>query len=329
MSTFEFSGPVDPNTWKFHPPMDESPEAWRSLWRQQKELAQHCRRYGIKGHKRPDGSLKQPGRTTIARLIEKKFPKETQENAWKGYHLAGESTVDKWTRGIDFVPDEEAYSQSDIPRQWRSYVARLSMISESCWGRPLTSKEAETAQYAGSEFQDRLGTQVDLLAQLAVVRAIVRAEQRDDTVELERFEVYFACAPWVMSRDIYSSRLDGLDDVIFLPDFLLALNSQAGWKHVSPVCEDALRQLGLPQIGFWFDISAGRLVKTNTDPHYGNEAYGRCSWEKVLESNSVNTAGNTDSIISEALDKHPFLEGWFKGAGWKELERIDEEKIND
>ena len=335
MRIYEFTGVLDPNTWKNPQPPDGSSESWVNQWDVQKAVVEQCRRFGIKGHTKPDGSLKQPGRKTIARFIADRFPAETPDLFRLGYRLAQVHVIDKWIRGIEFAPDEGAYSQDDVPRRWKSYLARLSMISEFWWNRPLTPKEAEVAQYVGNEFQDLLGKQVDLIPQLVVVRTIASAEQSNDADHLRKFELYFACAPWESSPDLYADKIEGLEGAIVLPDFMLVMDRKQGWKDVSPVFEDALRQLGVPYSGFWFDMGDWAVRNISTSPHFGGALNGACDWKAILktrttgENKETSPSLDTDEALSAELTKFPALVAWLKKEKWKQIERVNEEKTND
>jgi hypothetical protein len=326
MRTIMFMGVVDPNTWKNPYPPDGSREGWTNQWDVQKDLVRQCRRFGIKGHTYPDGSPKQPGRNTIARFISDRFPAETPKLFRLGYRLAGVHVIGKWGRGIEFAPDEGVYSPDDVSRQWRIYVARLSMISEFWYGYPLTPKQAEFAQDVGNEFQDPLGKQVDLIPQLAVVRILTGAEQGNHAGDLQRIALYFTCAPWESGRDFYEDKLEGIEHAIVLPDFMLSMDEKRGWRDVSPVYEDALRQLGVPYAGFWYDLDKGGVRDIRTTSHYGVASNGTCDWKLIVKTRDLAEQREFSRPLDTAETR---LESLLKIEKWKQIERVYEGKSND
>ncbi len=322
MSTFENTGVLDPKTWKNPQPPDGSRESWIKQWGVQKAVVKQCRRFGIDGYTKPDGSLKQPGRTTIAQFIADKFPDETPKTFGLGYRLAKVHVIGKWIRGIEFAPDEGDYSPDDVSRKWKSYVARLSMISEFWYSYPLTPKQAEIAQDVGNEFQDPLGKQVDLLPQLAVVRALTNAERDDFPGDLQSFALYFTCAPWESGRDFYERKIKGIESAIRLPDFTLPMHKGGGWRDVSPVYEDALRQLGVPYTGIWYDFRDGSR-DIGTIDHYGDTSKGACDWKIILKNQGFGELLKTIRPVDMASAR------WLEQAKWKQVERIHDEDFND
>jgi len=325
MRTFEYTGVLDPNTWKNPQPPDGSSGSWVNQWDVQKAVVIQCRRFGIKGHTKPDGSLKQPGRVKIARFIADRFPEETPENYLLGYRLAEVHVINKWIRGIEFAPDEGDYSQDDVPRQWRSYVARLSMISEFWHSFPLTPKQAEIAQNVGNEFQDPLGKQVDLLPQLAVVRALTNAEQNNYPEDLHSFALYFTCAPWESGRDFYKDKIKGIESAIRLPDFTLGMDKKRSRRNVSPVYEDALRQLGVPYTGIWYDFR-GVVREVGTVDHFGDSSNGTCDWKIILNTRGSGEQQETSQPVDTASARWASL---LEPAKWPQIERIYDEDFND
>jgi hypothetical protein len=190
---------------------------------------------------------------------------------------------------MEFAPAQPDYKTKDVPRQWRSYVARISMVSEFWHQRPLNGNEARVAQYVGNEFQDPFGDEVDLIPQLAVIREYSKIEQLDNSDRmLEAFEDYFTYAPWKFGTNLYveSANAKGQHFPI-LTDFMLFVNPAGNWKDVSPVFEDALRQLGMPYTAFYWVYKGDgthRVDHFPVLPHYGDEAKGKCDWKTIWKS---------------------------------------------
>jgi hypothetical protein len=351
MSTNEYKGVVDPNTWKNPQPFRKSRQDSRTQWEAQKNVAKQLRYFGMEGHTKPDGSLKQPGYRIVARFLADHFPAETPENAKLGYKLADENTVDQWLRGMPFAPDQPAYKTEDLPRQWRSYVARLSLISQFWHERPLTGHEAKVAEYVGNEFQDRLGGQVDLIPQLAIVREIASLEAMKKNSRLKAFETYFTFAPWKIGTDLYVRNLPRSEWRIengfpfpFLTDFLLLASESQGYKLVSPLFEEALVQLGLSYRYLYFDLDLD-APQVSHNAFYGDSAKGQCNWVSILETRgsaydkelqlleqqlkqSTEQGTNvTDEEVSEVEQLRYRVAN--KKDEWKQIERVPYEEANN
>ena len=288
MPIFEYKGIIDPKTWKPEPlDGDWTIQYSKKLWKQMKSVSMQLRRYGIEGYTKSDGSLRQPGYTVILNFLYETFPDVTPENKALKYKFPSIGAVDKWTSGMEFVLEEPDYRPKDVPRQWRSYVARLSMISEFWHQRPLTGNEAIVAQYVGSEFQDPFGDEVDLIPQLAVLRQIASAEAMKANHVLEAFEDYFTYAPWKFGKDLYVDNANAKGQHIpILNDFMMFVSPSENWRDVSPVFEDALRQLGMSYTAFYwsFEGDGTAIDHFPSLPHYGDEAKGKCNWQTILKS---------------------------------------------
>jgi len=241
----------------------------RALHNQARKLAVRLKRHGVKGEKY--------GATKILDFFKARFPK-ADGGYWK---IPSRSGIDQWIQSISFAKDEPAYSPEAVPRQWRSYVARLSLISEFWHERPLTGYEAEMAQYVGNEFQDLFGEKVDLIPQLAVVRQVASIDRLKSTnknsVEAEAFEAYFEYAPWKLGADFFSHNL-AAEELGFpiIRDFVLSAGESQNLKEVSPVFKDALRQLGMPYSYCYAHDDGGLSVEG--DPAVEDESKGACNW---------------------------------------------------
>ena len=307
---------------------------WREYVGEMKKLAVRLARYGDTEGNKYKGAR-------IINVIRSTFPSNIAK-------LPSRTSVENWIEGVEYIKDEDAYSPDSVPRQWRSYVARLSMISEFWHLRPLSGNEAKEAQWVGSEFQDPFGEEVDLFPQLAMVREITKYAQLKYDMSL--FEDYFKFAPWkfgreLMGRKIFSSPL--------LTDFMMHMQPVANWKDVSPVFEDALSQLGLPYTASYFPFGHGTSLRIElhdffpTQPHYGNAAKGACNWQTILKSRTAEeqaelmelmTVLDLDKRILDELAQHSWsadglvsgdLRPWMKKHKWKKIERITYTEAND
>jgi hypothetical protein len=193
----------------------------------------------------------------------------------------------KGKNAIPYAPAEPDYSVDAVPRQWISYVARLSTISEFLWGRPLTGREAEVAEIVGGGFNDPFGEQVDLIPQLAMVREYASTEAfPSDRIPTEIFDLYFTYAPWKYGLPFYLKQLQPkAQGIPVITDFLLFASESEGWKEESPVFDDALRQLGLMEWHFYWDVEKDSLANIVGGFVQDDESKGKCNWMKILESN--------------------------------------------
>ena len=193
---------------------------------------------------------------------------------------------------IRYAPAELDYSVDAVPRQWIDYVARLSMISEFLWDRPLTGSEAEVAERVGGGFNDPFGEQVDLIPQLAMVREYVSRHlytaERNAT---EIFDLYFTYAPWKYGLPFYLKQLEPkAHGIPMMTDFMLFASESEGWKEESPVLDDAFRQLGLNLSGygmewhFYWDLEKDSMANIVGGFVPDDESKGKCNWMKILES---------------------------------------------
>jgi hypothetical protein len=344
MHTYEIEAAIDLNNYKPDLPhtvdnLDEnSLLPWRVYNGEMKKLAVRLARYGDKEGMRYRG-------TRIINVIRDKFPSYIEK-------LPSRTAVENWIADVDYVGDEVAYSPDSVPRQWRSYVARLSMISEFWHQRPLTGNEASEAQYVGNEFQDPFGEEVDLFPQLAMVREITKYAQLKSPM-LKIFEDYFTFAPWKFGRDL----IDSSKGFSFPAptDFMMYLNAVENWKDVSPIFEDALIQLGLPYTALYFPFGQDSHVRlTEADyapmrPHYGNAAKGACKWQNILKSRTPeDQAKLMEPLTFLDLDERRLLElsesstaltpdglvtgdlrPWMKKDRWIRIERVPCKEDND
>jgi hypothetical protein len=303
---------------------------WNEYAGEMKKLAVRLARYGVKGKDYPYKGDR------IIGVIQDKFPSNIERPPSR-------TAVENWIAGVDYVGDEVAYSPDSVPRQWRSYVARLSMISEFWHQRPLNGSEAKEAQYVGNEFQDLFGEEVDLFPQLAIVREITKYAQLKFDMSLKLFEDYFKFAPWKFGRELMDK-----NSLVFpgLTDFMMYMQPAANWKDVSPVFEDALIQLGLPYTAGYFPSENGDVGGFEshdlfpTKPHYGNLAKGACNWQTILKSRTTEDESEllqpmsvldlderrlnefaqlsrgTDGLVSGDLPP------WKKKDKWMKIERI-------
>jgi len=293
----------------------------RQLRAEAKKLAVRLKRHGFKGGKY--GSQK------IERVIQDKFPKE-DEVFWK---FPSRSGIEKWITKIPVAKDEPAYSPDAVPRQWRSYVARLSLISEFWHERPLRGHEAEVAQYLGNEFRDPLGEQVDLIPQLAIVRQIAAIERlkpaERNLEEAEAFEAYFKYAPWKLGAGFFLKNLsaEGIGYPV-ITDFVMIASESEDFKQVSPVYEDALRQLGMPYSYFYVHNEAGIRMTVDSYPTFGDRSKGACSWNSIVDLRRVEPPRPPDPEMpppdNNVQQSH---RGWDKSTKWKQINRISYKEV--
>ena len=311
---------------------------WREYVGEMKKLDVRLARYGDTEGNKYKGAR-------IINVIRNTFPSNIAK-------LPSRTSVENWIEGVEYIKDEDAYSPDSVPRQWRSYVARLSMVSEFWHLRPLSGNEAKEAQWVGSEFQDPFGEEVDLFPQLAMVREITKYAQLKSPM-LKIFEDYFTFAPWKFGRDL----IDSSKGFIFPApmDFMMYLNVSENWKDASPVFEDALRQLGLPYTALYFPFGQDPDVRlTEADyapmrPHYGNAAKGACKWQNILKSRTPeDQAKLMEPLTFLDLDERRLLElsesstaltpdglvtgdlrPWMKKDRWIRIERVPCKEDND
>jgi len=330
MLTFDPKGEIDLETYK-----PDLTTGFNIRWQEMKDVAVRLHRYGVKGQ--PYGAAR------ILNVLRDKFP---IQNHWE--KLPSKSAIDGWIKDITFAPKELDYEVDSVPRHWRSYVARLSMVSEFWHQRPLTGKEAIVAEYVGNEFRDPFGEEVDLIPQLAVVRQIASAEATKANHVLKGFEDYFAYAPWKLGTEFLTKH-----DVTVpaISDFMLFVNPAGNWKDVSPVFEDALRQLGMPYTAFYWVYKGDGTVRVDhfpVLPHYGDEAKGKCDWKTIWKSRTPeDQAGLMKPIDVLDLEKDMLLQlaeaskavgeiwsgdlrPWLKKDKWIQIQRIPYKgKTND
>ncbi len=311
----------------------------RSMRKQATSLAIRLKRYGVKGEKY--------GAQKIQGVIKEKFPSDN-----KPWFIPSRSAIDNWIKLITFAKDEPAYSTEAVPKQWRSYVARLSLISQFWHERPLTGHEAEVAQYVGNEFQNPYGEQVDLIPQLAIVREIASLEAMKKNSWLEAFETYFTFAPWKIGTDLYIRNMPLSDWRVengfpfpILTDFLLLASESENYKLVSPVFEEALVQLGLSYRYLYFDLDLD-APQVSDKAFYGDSAKGRCNWKSILETRDnaydkelqsleqqlKQSAEQATHIVDGGVAGKEFLQYRVanKKDEWKQVERVPfTEDIND
>ena len=221
-------------------------------------------------------------------------------------------------------------------------VTRLSAISEFWHGYPLKGYEAEYLPYVGAAFNDPLGEKVDLLPHLAIVREVARLYTVDRTREFwePSIEHYFTYAPWKFGWEFaYEQQKErnasGKEQKVFAiapSDFFMVSNSEDNWREVSPVFEDALRQLGLPWAAMYQDVGGVTPeVRFETNEFYGDESKGKCKWNTIL-SNYSREEGvmkqlkwKDDQTPLEALADLSIVQtfGQFvKNNEWKQMEYI-------
>ena len=347
MHTFEIEAEIDLDNYR--PDLHYSDQnlnaggkiPWSVYVGEMKRLAVRLARYGVRGKGYPYKGKR------IINVIRDKFPSNIER-------LPSRTAVDDWIEGVDYVGNEVAYSPDSVPRQWKSYVARLSMVSEFWHLRPLSGNEAKEAQWVGSEFQDPFGESVDLFPQLAIVRDITKYAQLKSEVHLKLFENYFKFAPWKFGRDLIDSS-KGFSFPAPM-DFMMYLNVSKNWKDASPVFEDALRQLGLPYTALYFpfgqdpDVRLAEADYAPMRPHYGNAAKGACKWQNILKSRTPeDQAKLMEPLTFLDLDERRLLQlsesstaltpdglvtgslrPWMKKDKWIQIERVPyKEQSND
>jgi len=296
-------------------------------------------RYGYRGEEYRSLKILNAGREKFPENGHLKFP--------------GRSKIDNLIADAPFAPTEPPYKTEKVPRNWRSYVARLSMISEFWHQKDLTAKEAMVAEYVGSEFQDPFGEEVDLIPQLAVVRQIASAEATKANHVLESFDNYFMYAPWKLGTEFLIKH--GRDFPV-VSDFMMFVSPSENWRDISPVFEDALRQLGMPYTAFYWMFEDAVPVNESINqfpslPHYGEEAKGKCNWQTILDSRTPEDQAElmqpleideyTQRLIdlaecSFAIGGRPHsssywsLRPWLKKDKWIQIERVPyKEETND
>jgi hypothetical protein len=341
---------VDLVTWVNPEPPRKTSVSYRNQWKVQEDFAYQCRKYGIKGYVNSDGTPKHPGRRTIAKAIAKVFPAQTAPTKALGYKRADEDTVNGWIKKwgkVELSPPEPDYSVASVPNQWKIYAARLSALSEFWHGHPLKEYEAEYVPYVGAAFNDPLGEEVDLIPQLAVVREVAHLYIGGRTREFweHSIEHYFTYAPWKFGWEFaYEQQKEWTAHVkeqkvfVIEPiDFFMSCNSEDNWREVSPVFEDALRQLGLPWAAMYQDVGVVTPFLPNGEfkfepkEFYGDESKGKCKWNTIL-SNYSREEGvmkqlkwKDDQTPLEALADLSIVQtfGQFvKNNEWKQMEYI-------
>jgi hypothetical protein len=336
---------IDLDTWVNPEPPRKTSASSRNQWKVQEDLAYQCRKYGIKGCVKSDGTPKQPGRRTIAETIAKVFPDQTAETKALGYKRADEDTVNGWIKKwgkVELSPPEPDYSVASVPNQWKIYAARLSALSEFWHGHPLKEYEAEYVPYVGAAFNDPLGDEVDLIPQLAIVREVAYLYMRSSTRTFweDSIEHYFTYAPWKFGWEFaYEQKKEWNADVkeqeimVIKPiDFWMSCNTEDNWREVSPVYEDALRQLGLPWAAMYQDVGGVTPeVRFETNEFYGDESKGKCKWNTILSNYSQEEGvmkqlkWKDDQTPLEALADLMIVQkfGQFvKNNAWKQMEYI-------
>jgi hypothetical protein len=342
---------IDLDTWVNPEPPRKTSAGMKKQWRVQQNFAYQCRKYGIKGFVKSDGTPKQPGRRTIAKAIEKVFPEPTAETKVLGYKRADEDNVNDWIKRwgkFPLSPAEPDYSTASVPNQWKIYAARLSALSEFWHGHPLKEYEAEYVPYVGAAFNDPLGEKVDLIPQLAMVREVAGLYTLDSSRELweHTIEHYFTYAPWKfgwefaheLQKEWNATRQEQKIFTIAPRDFLRSCNSKDNWRAVSPVFEDAVRQLGLPWAAMYLDVGVvtpfqpyGQL-KFELTEYYGDESKGTCKWNTILSKHSREEGvmkklkRKDDQTLRENLSDlmavPETFEQWIKHNEWKQMEHI-------
>ena len=201
-------------------------------------------------------------------------------------------------RAAELSPPEPDYSVASVPNQWKIYAARLAALSEFWHGHPLKEYEAEYVPYVGAAFNDPLGEEVDLIPQLAVVREVAHLYIGGRTREFweHSIEHYFTYAPWKFGWEFayeqqkeWTAHVKEQKVIVIEPiDFFMSCNSEDNWREVSPVFEDALRQLGLPWAAMYQDVGVvtpflpNGEFKFETNEFYGDESKGKCKWNTII-----------------------------------------------
>ena len=183
--------------------------------------------------------------------------------------------------------------------------------------------------------------------QLAVVREVAHLYIGGRTREFweHSIEHYFTYAPWKFGWEFaYEQQKEWTAHVkeqkvfVIEPiDFFMSCNSEDNWREVSPVFEDALRQLGLPWAAMYQDIGVVTPFLPNGEfkfepkEFYGDESKGKCKWNTIL-SNYNREEGvmkqlkwKDDQTPLEALADLSIVQtfGQFvKNNEWKQMEYI-------
>ena len=237
---------------------------------------------------------------------------------------------------ITFAPNDTTYDDDSVPSQWKSYVARLSMISQFMWDKPLTGREAIAAEYVGASFNDPFGDEVDLIPQLAIVRYVsdLRNQGTAGVKDLKVVDRYLMYAPWKFGTGLFKGDSKALwsyeEGIAFpVPDFVMFANKEEGWKWVSTVFEDALRQLGLPYYYFYWGYDTDKVTSIITMSYYGDMSKGKCNWKTILESGEteawVDAIEPTERLAEIASVQS--LAPWLTKYKWKEIKVVPYEEV--
>ena len=346
---------VDTDNWVNPEPFKKTSADMRKQWKVQQNFAYQCRKYGINGCEKSDGTPKQPGRRTIANAIAEVFPEPNAETKALGYKRADEDTVNGWIKkwgNVELSLPEPDYSAVSVPSEWQAYAARLSAISEFWHGYPLKRYEAEQVPYVGAAFNDPLGEEVDLIPQLAVVREVAGIYTLEDSLRgfwEHSIEHYFTYAPWKFGWEFAyekqkESNATRAEQKIFLvepKDFFMSRNSDpaSNWREVSPVFEDALRQLGLPWAAMYLDVGLvtpfqpNGVFKFESTEYYGDESKGTCKWNTILSNYHPNEVVEKKQLkrkgdqtlredLNDLITAPETFEQWIKQNEWKQMEYI-------
>ena len=121
-------------------------------------------------------------------------------------------------------------------------------------------------------------------------------------------------------------------------------------KPVSPVFEDALRQLGMPYTAFYWVYKGDgthRVDHFPVLPHYGDEAKGKCDWKTIWKSRTPeDQAGLMKPIDVLDLEKEMLLQlaeastavgevwsgdlrPWLKKDKWIQIERVPFKEVTN
>lgn len=212
---------------------------------------------------------------------------------------------------ITYAPNDPAYEVDSVTLHWRGYVARLSMISEFLFDRALTGREALVAEYVGASFNDPFGEEVDLIPQLAMVRQYDSYTGMSDSLKesherggggIKSIENYFTYAPWKFGTGFYLNKVSP-NALPVITDFMLFGSESGNWKEVSPVYDDALRQLGLPEWHWYWDVETDTFASFLGGFVSEDESKGKCNWMNILESddNTRDTWAEIRPVPAEVL----------------------------
>ena len=316
MLRFEPEGEIDLDNYQVS-------DAW--TMKDAEEFIIRLARYGYRGERYRSQKILNAGMEKFPQDYDLSFPSR--------------SKIEGLIADVPYAPEETDYKTEKVPRNWKSYVARLSMISEFWHQKALTDKEATVAQYVGSEFQDPFGEEVDLIPQLAVVRQIASAEATKANHVLKSFDDYFTYAPWKLGTE-FLIKHGGQFPV--LGDIMMFVSPSENWKDVSPVFEDALRQLGMPYTAFYWTFEDVVINHVPTLPHYGDEANGKCNWQTILDS---RTPEDQDELmepmdvldldderlmrLAERSSDYAELRPWLKKDKWIQIERVPFKEVTN